>query len=522
MSKKLSRAKFYTKATYSIERGIPTDTLYDMIGEYEITKEEIDIFVATKSKSKAKSEAISQGKDFLEKIYNTLDVIIIKDHPFLVTYRRGDNIEFYEYRNGVYIPIFEQEMIDLIDNKMQQLGLLEHRAVQRRIKDTLSRIASSLAFIKGRRFSDDTKQKWYLNLKNGLLDTKTFELLPHTPEYFTTTQIPFNYDPEAQCPEFLKSIELISNGDKKNISMLNELFGYCLLDGNPKHKVFYLHGTTARNGKSTIGKIISGLIGHGNVATLSLAQIASDNSSILSAIVGKQLNFSDEVSSKYVESPSLTMMSSEGIIEVNPKYKKSFMHQVRCKFIVACNDIPRFKESQGMKHRTVIIPFPYQIPESKRIERYDEILLEKEGSGILNWAIQGAELLKIGGIFTVSDESADDIHESELISNPVLAYLEDNYDFDEKYTTQVHHEEMYGLSDTNSRDATGFRLYCAEKGIGLISFFKFRKELKRFMRETEKIKEDREILENGLNGRRCYIGLKSKKFVYSPYQEVNF
>lgn len=497
---------------------MPTGVLYDMIDEYEITKEEVDEFVKTKTKHKAKSEAMSQGKDVLEKIYNTLDAVIIKDRPNLVTYRRGDNIEFYEYRSGVYIPVFEQEMLDLVDNKMQELGLLEHRAVQRRIKDTVSRIASSLAYIKGRRFDDDTKQKWYLNLKNGLLDVTTFELLPHTPEYFTTTQIPFDYNPEADCPEFLKFIEVISGGDKKNAAMLHELFGYCLMDGNPKHKVFYLHGTTARNGKSTIGKIISGLIGRGNVSTLSLAQIASDNSSIISAMVGKQLNFSDEVSSKYIESPTLTMMSSEGIVEVNPKYKKSFMYQVKAKFIVACNDIPRFKESQGMKHRTVIIPFPYQIPEAKRIERYDEILLAKEGSGILNWAIQGASLLKIGGVFTVSDESAEDIHESELISNPVLAFLEDNYDFDETYTKQIHHEEMYGTDKEGVISATGFRLYCLEKGIGLISFFKFRKELKRFMRETGKIKEDREKLDDGVNGRRCYIGLKHKSEVASPYQ----
>ena len=79
MTKKLSRAKFYTKANYNIERGIPTEVIYDMIEEYDITKEQIDEFVKTKTKSKAKSEAISGGKEQLEKIYNTLDALIIKD-----------------------------------------------------------------------------------------------------------------------------------------------------------------------------------------------------------------------------------------------------------------------------------------------------------------------------------------------------------------------------------------------------------------------------------------------------------
>lgn len=519
MSKKvLSKAKFYSKANYAINNGFPVETLYDMQDDYDITTEEIDAWVKTKTKKTAKGTAISRGKEELEKIYNTLDTIIIQARPNLVTFRRGENVEFYEYRGGVYVSVREQEIIDLIDNKMTEMGLLEHRTAQRRIKDTMARIISAMAYMPGRRFDDELKQKWYLNLKNGLLDVTTFTLLPHTPEYFSTTQIPFDYNPEADCPRFKTFIDQVAVNDPKNAAMIQEMYGYCLMDGNPRHKVFYLYGLTARNGKSTVAKVICGLIGRGNTSMLSLSQIASDNSSILGAMVGKQLNFSDEVSSKYVESPALTMMSSEGIIEVNPKYKKSFMYQVHSKFIIACNDIPRFKESQGMKHRTIIIPFMYQIPEAKRIFRLDEILLEEEGSGILNWAIQGAQLLNTNNQFTISKESAEDSYDSELESNPVLAYLEHTYDFSKEFENLTMVEEMYGNDKEGGAPATGFRDYCHKKGIGLMSYQKFSKELKRFMRETGKIESRRELTDDNIAGRRGYVGLLRKADnIKSPY-----
>ena len=523
MSKKvLSKAKFYSKANYSINNGFPLETLYEIQPDYDITTEEIDEWVKTKTKKTAKGAALSKGKEELEKVFNKLDAIIIETRPYLVTYRRGDNAEFYEYRGGVYVHIMEQDILDLIDNKMQELGLLEHRTSQRRIKDTMSRMISTMAYMPGRRFDDEMRQKWFLNLKNGLLDVTTFTLLPHTPEYFSTTQIPFDYNPEAECPRFKGFIDQIAVNDPKNAAMIQEMFGYCLMDGNPRHKVFYLYGLTARNGKSTVAKIICGLIGRGNTSMLSLSQIASDNSSILGAMVGKQLNFSDEVSSKYVESPALTMMSSEGIIEVNPKYKKSFMYQMRSKFIIACNDIPRFKESQGMKHRTIIIPFMYQIPESKRIFRLDEILLEEEGSGILNWAIAGAQMLNINNQFTISKESAEDSYDSELESNPVLAYLESEYDFSSEFEKITLTEDMYGKEREGTFSASGFRAYCSAKGIGLMSFQKFSKELKRFMRETNKIQVRRELTDDNIAGKRGYVGLMLKvENAKSPYYVVD-
>jgi P4 family phage/plasmid primase-like protien len=504
-------SKFYTAVTYALARGLPVESITDFAKDFDISDEKINEFIKNKSLSRAISGAVVASKDEKEMIYNMLDQKFIDHHSNIVIFRRGENTDFYEYINGVYRMITRQEMYDYIDSLMSKFSLFDYRTSSRTINDTINRIGSLLSRTKDRFFTDTmiNSQKWFLNLKNGLLDLNNFELKPHEKSYFSTVQVPFVYDPTQNCPEFLKFIEKISGNNESTALMLQEMYGYCLMDGNPKHKVFYLYGDTARNGKSTTAKILCGLIGWGNISTLSLLQIAGENSSILTSIVGKQLNFSDEISSKFIESSRLTAMSAEGIIEINPKYKHSYLYQVKAKFIIACNDLPRFKDSQGMKHRMIPIPFPYQLREDERIEKYDEILLAKEGSGILNWAIKGAIMIRNNKVFTTNEESQEDMLDNLYQSNSTYAYLENEFLFSDEHDTEYSVMDLYGEKGDKDSQATGFRLFCLRNGIGETSLFNFQRELKRFANETKKIKQVRKLVKNKY--KRVYVGLKLRK-----------
>jgi len=507
MTKLKPKNKFYTKASYLLSRNTPANVIYDLVLEYEITKEEIDRYFETTRKSKAISSALVSSKDEQEIVYNHLDSKFIEENPHVVTLRYGDNIFFHEYINGVYVAVSDKDMYNRVDELMACYALFDYRTSKRKVLDTITRIEALLSRTPKRNFKDSDiyRAKWYLNLKNGLLDVETFALLPHTPDYFSTSQTPFPFEPGVECPLFEEFIQTVSNQTLSATQMIQEMFGYCILSGNPKHKVFYLYGDIARNGKSTTAKILCGLIGWGNVSTLSLAQIAGEKSSILMSLLGKQLNFSDEVSSKYVDSSRLTSMSSEGVVEIDPKFKTSFLHVVKAKFIIACNDLPVFKESQGMKHRMISIPFSYHIPEKDRIDRYDEILLGKEGTGILNWAIAGAKILKESKMFSINEESAEDMSDNTHQSNSVYAFLEMEYTFDKAYTKNNDPTELYGEYDVKNNVGTGYRWFCQRKGVFPKSEFNFKKELKRFARETGKIEQVR------VQNERYYVGLTPKK-----------
>jgi len=500
------RASFETTARRRLAAGTSPEAIFTMIDEFEgLTEKDVDEFLKFNAVKSAVNGALTQSKDQKEIIYNTLDKKFIEKHPLLVTFTRGENVSFYEYRSGVYVALTDVDMVNLVDALMEELMLLDYRTKRRYLIDTVGRIGSLLSRTPGKHFTDETfvNNKWYINLKNGLLETDTYTLLPHTPTYFSTSQIPFNYDTEQKCPEFLKFIDKVTNNKSEIAQMIQEMYGYLLSDGNRRHKVFYLYGDTARNGKSTCAKIACGLIGNSNVSSLSLEQIAKESSAMMMTIVGKQINFTDELSTKFIESSKLTAMSSESLIEINPKYKSPFMYKVKAKFLVCCNDLPRFSDNQGMKHRMLTIPFNVHIKEEQRILDYDQILLEKEGAGILNWAIEGAKLLKKNGVFFVSNESKEDMNENAMGSNSVYAFLESQYKFSSSFTDLVSPNDMYGDVGTKGEPGTMYRLYCHREGIGAVSKKKFEKEVMRFANETQKITQKRDKFD-----RRCYVGLQ--------------
>lgn len=508
MTTKLPKTKFYTKASYLLSRHMQLDDLDELVNEYDITQEEINSFKENHKKGKMVSSALFQSKEQKEMTYNILDVKFVEKHPNLVVFRRGENITFYEYRNGVYINLHDIEMENLVDDIMEEFMLLDYRTKRKYVKDTVARIGSLLCRTPKKHFVDDDiyKEKFYLNLKNGLLDPSTYTLYPHTPTYFSTVQVPFDYNKEAQAPMFMDFLDKVSGKNESTKQMIQDMFGYGLSDGNKQHKVFYLYGETARNGKSTTAKILCGLIGMGNVSTLSLSQMAGENSTVLTSIINKQINFSDELSNKYIDSSRLTAMSSEGMIEINPKYKHAFMYRVKAKFIVACNDLPEFQDGQGMKHRMISIPFRVQIPITERIARYDEVLLEKEGSGILNWAIDGAKKLQASGIFTINDESREDIMDNIYSSNSVYAFMDEYYDFSPHYMDFISTKEMYGSVGHKDNLPTMYRKFCVDTGVKPKSLKKFEKEVSRFCNELGKIQSKRH------QNMRGYEGLREKDY----------
>lgn len=510
--------KFISSASYVLSRGGSREDVIEMSKEYVITEREVEDYLSLKIKAEAMSGALTGGREIREAIYNTLDQKFIEQYENIVMFTRGENIFFYEYVDGVYSIILDIDMYNRVDSIMAQYALFDYRSSSRTVKDTVKRIGALLSRTEGRYFTEKNtiNRKWYLNLKNGLLDMDTFKLKEHTPEYFSTVQVPYEYNIEAKCPEFMEFLEKVSKKTPSAVVMIHEMFGYCLMEGNPRHKIFYLYGDIARNGKSTTAKILCGLIGMGNVSTLSLEQMAGENSAILTSMVGKQLNFSDETSNKFIDSSRLTSMSAEGIVEINPKFKTSFLYQIKSKFIVCCNNLPRFKESQGMKHRMISIPFSLHIPEEERIYRYEEILLEKEGSGILNWAIEGSKIIKNQKKFSINDESREDMYDNMLESNSTYAYLENIYDFSDSHETIVHPEDLYGNVGDKNTLPSGYRLFCYNRGTSPGSYITFCKELKRFERETNKIKQTR----RGTDGTRYYTGLKNKTLLES--EDLNF
>jgi putative DNA primase/helicase len=122
---------------------------------------------------------------------------------------------------------------------------------------------------------------------NGLLHVGSRKLLDPTPLYFNRVAVPFEYDPTAPEPtRWLSFPNQLWPDDQESIDALQEFFGYVLSGRTDLHKIVLLIGPT-RSGKGTIARVLTALLGNGNVAGPTLASLGTNFG--LSPLFGKPL-----------------------------------------------------------------------------------------------------------------------------------------------------------------------------------------------------------------------------------------
>ena len=169
---------------------------------------------------------------------------------------------FYQYRDGVWRTVHRDHPQMIIDR------LLGDETSQTRISNTFKVLS-----VRRRRGIDEfNTTKNLINCKNGMLDIKTWKLLPHNPEYYSTIQMPVNYDPDAKCPRFLRFLKEIKLIIKERL-FLKKFLGAALSIDIKLGKALILYGEGA-NGKSVLIDAIMNIFDMQVVSSLSLDQLS--------------------------------------------------------------------------------------------------------------------------------------------------------------------------------------------------------------------------------------------------------
>ena len=98
------------------------------------------------------------------------------------------------------------------------------------------------------------------NCKNGTLDLRTGQLLPHRREFLTTKIAPVAFNPAADCPRWKRFMNEVMAGDQEKINFLQKAVGYSLTGDIREQCLFNLFGLGG-NGKSTFLEIIKAMMG---------------------------------------------------------------------------------------------------------------------------------------------------------------------------------------------------------------------------------------------------------------------
>jgi len=195
-----------------------------------------------------------------------------------------------------------------------------------------------------------------INFRNGLYLWQADQLRPHDPNVMSTVQLAVDWNPEASCPAFDKFLSEVVPEDI--IGLTWEAIGYLLYNGNPLHKAIMLMGS-GRNGKGTLLRTITALIGAGNITAVSLHALVSNRFSTAN-LFGKLANIAGDIDGTYLESTAtFKAITGQDRITAEHKGRDAFDFTPWAVPVFSANKIPASADvTVGYLSRWLVIPFP--------------------------------------------------------------------------------------------------------------------------------------------------------------------
>ncbi len=351
--------------------------------------------------------------------------------------------------------------------EQQQTGKKPHlyRVTAGLVSDVIDAIKAKIPRIEGQPplwLSDCGRSRNCQSFKNGILDFDRLlaqgpdPFFDHTPEFFTTVLIPYNYEPEATCPNWLAFLRRNLEADPERIAILQEFFGYCLTPDTSFHAFLLMHGEGS-NGKSVVCSVLRGMLGNDNVSTVPLEVFGERFQ--LNATLDKLANIAAECGEidKVAEGHIKSFVSGDPMT-FERKFRDPIVASPTAKLVLATNTLPRIADrSEGIWRRVIVMPFNVVIRQDERVRGMDSVKWwfdKGELPGVLNWAIEGLRRLRTQGRFSVSRMVEDAREEFRTEVNPARQFLLDRYH--ENPNIEIGKEGVY-VAYRAWAEATGHR-----------------------------------------------------------------
>lgn len=237
---------------------------------------------------------------------------------------------------------------------------------------------------------------WFVNLRNGVYDTKERRLISHNPDLLITKGIDVAYDQNAKCPIWQKFLLDVLAASPTMLRFIWKATGYSLTGDCSEQCFFFLHGNTGNNGKSTFIETLIALFGDYAKQTPTETLMAKFGDPGASNDVARLKD------ARFVAAPETEdgKRMNEGLIKRltgQDRITARFLHQEffeytpQFKIWMSGNHRPEIRGTDdAIWRRVTLIPFQVTIPEEDRNPHLKTDLLA-ELPGILAWAISGCD-----------------------------------------------------------------------------------------------------------------------------------
>lgn len=374
---------------------------------------------------------------------------------------------WYRYANGLWTKAHELQVENEIWKLMEQY---EHG---QRLRPSKSIMKSILSYLQSSLFIRDEQMDAYpnlINLANGIYNLEDSNLYPHKPEYYLTTQLPFNYDPQATAQTwdyYIKSTFTLPRSDTFDpelVVFLQEAIGYSLTIDVSFHAMFWCLGEGS-NGKGVLFYVLEKLAGEAAIP-LNLNLLKKDQYQ-LANLTGKRIAFCSEANSSgnIVEDALIKSLVAGDTMTVRQIKKENFTLHPLVKLWWAMNRLPLIADtSKGFFRRVHVIPFNRVFGDNEKILNLKE-QLDTELPGIFNWAMEGLQRLRTNGKFSIPEQVRKATEKYKSDSNHLVLFLEEKYDVVQG--TVVQSSVIYG----------DYKTWCFENNFKPYNMQQFRNEM---------------------------------------------
>jgi P4 family phage/plasmid primase-like protien len=317
--------------------------------------------------------------------------------------------KFFSYLPGEGVFMFQRDPVLLA--RMSRLLLecaracrdgCETKTLEFRFRDSASlsgvlKKARGLLEVPPDYFASDLTK--FIPCANGMLPLDDKMLLPFSPAYKRRNKLAVRFDAAAKCPLFLDTL-MRAALDADDLDLLQRWCGLALIGENLAQKILILTGT-AGGGKGTFIRVLTGIIGQTNLASLR-PQLLGERFE-LGRFLGKTLLYGADVPENFLNQRGASVLKSlTGYDPVTLEFKNSNESPaIICKFnvIVTCNSrltVQLEGDTDAWRRRLAIIEY-HKLKPDKVIADLDRQILANEASGVLNWMLAGLDKLRADG-----------------------------------------------------------------------------------------------------------------------------
>lgn len=330
----------------------------------------------------------------------------------------------------------------------------------------------------------------WIALKNGLLDVEAAArgepgaLQSHTPSFFATYALPYEWNPAAPCPRFMRFLEEVLP-DEENRVMARMLAGLLLVP-DTSYTVFFILLGDGGCGKSTFLRILGAMLGEENVCSVPLSMIAEKHTSHrLTRCLANLVDDSATVDTTRGQSLAgvegvLKEVASGARIHCEPKGIDPWDAPAKARCVFTQNPpLPPFVDrSSGIWRRVRVIHFPNCFDGTAgQIPKLAEEIIAEELPGVFAWAVGGLGALRKLKQFPQSAEGAAIIAEHRATCDREKTFLEDRYAYSPGAFTpsgDIYH---------------AYRTWCTEEGYNAKGGGNFAQEVRRVFPRVEHLKK---------------------------------